>query len=372
MGMGSAFNIGKIFGIQLRIHYSWFIIFILVTAYLVYPNWSEPSYWIISIIASLLFFSSVVAHELAHSLVGRAQGIPIRSITLFIFGGIAHMTKEATNPGAEFKMAFAGPLASLFIGGLFGLVWVFTRNLNQPVADMMQWLAIINVALAVFNLIPGFPLDGGRVFRSILWRFTANYNRSTQIATRVGRGVGYSFILGGIVIIILTEQFISGLWLAFIGWFLENAASSSYRQLQWHNILQGLPASQVMQTSFPIISSSITLSELVRTHVMPSGYTFFIVIDQGKLTGIVTLNNIKSVPQEDWDMTRVSGIMTPLEQLKVAYPEQDVMSLFEQMNTSDINQVPVLSEGKVLGVVTRDSLLRLLRARTELRLRISR
>ena len=368
MRMSSAFNIGKILGIPLRIHYSWFAIFALVTVSLVYPNWSNHAYWVIGVITSLLFFSSVVAHELAHSLVGRANGIPIRSITLFIFGGIAHMTREAKRPAAEFKMALAGPATSLVLGGLFGLIWFFIRNTGHPVVDMVQWLAFINLALAIFNLIPGFPLDGGRVFRSILWRLSDNYNRSTQIATRVGRGVGYSFIAGGVIIVILNQQFfVQGLWLAFIGWFLENAASGSYRQLKWQNTLKGITASQVMKTVFPVISSDITLSELVRTQVLFSGNTFFVVIDQGQLAGIATLNNLKSVPQQKWGTTQISTIMTTFEKIRLAHPEQDAMSLFEQMNESDINQIPVVSQGRVLGIVTRESLLRILRAHSELK-----
>ncbi|MBL7125382.1 MAG: site-2 protease family protein, partial [Dehalococcoidales bacterium] len=201
--MGSAFNIGKIFGIQLRLHYSWFIIFILITISMVFPHWLSPLWWVMGIVTSLLLFASIVAHELAHSLVGRVNGIPIRSITLFIFGGVAQMTREAARPGAEFKMAVAGPACSLVIGSSFGLLWFFNRGMIEPIAIMVQWLAYINVALAVFNLIPGFPLDGGRVFRSLLWRVTGDYQRSTRIATQVGRGVGYLFILGGILIAFL-------------------------------------------------------------------------------------------------------------------------------------------------------------------------
>ena len=234
--MGSAFNTRSVFGIQLRLHYSWFIIFILITIPLVSPHWTSFLWWVMGIATSLLLFASVVAHELAHSLVGKANGIPIESITLFIFGGVAQMTREATHPGAEFKMAAAGPACSLVIGSLFGLLWFFIPGMTGAIAIMIQWLAIMNLALAGFNLIPGFPLDGGRVFRSLLWRFTGNYMRSTQIATQVGQGIGYLFILGGILIVFLHPfglDWFSGLWLAFIGWFLRNAALASYRQAQW-------------------------------------------------------------------------------------------------------------------------------------------
>jgi len=234
--MGRAFSLGKVFGIEFRLHYTWFVIFILVTVSLVFPHWLSPLYWIMAIAASLLFFASVLAHELAHSLVGRANGIPVKSITLFIFGGVALMTREATRPNAELKMAAAGPACSLAIGGLFALIWLVTRGVATSVAEMAGWLAVINIALAVFNMIPGFPLDGGRIFRAILWRATGNYQRSTLLATWVGRGVAYLFILGGILIILLHPfglSWFDGVWLAFIGWFLGNAASASYRQAQW-------------------------------------------------------------------------------------------------------------------------------------------
>jgi Zn-dependent protease len=364
--MGNAFRLGTLFGIQVRLHYTWFIIFVLVTVSLVYPDWSQLRIWVMGIITSLLFFASVLAHELSHSLVGRVYGIPIKSITLFIFGGVAQMTKEATRPGAEFKMAAAGPACSLAIGGLFYLFWLFIPNKDGPMAMMVWSLFFINVALAVFNMIPGFPLDGGRVFRSVLWRATGNYSRSTRIATRVGQGVGYLFILVGIVVMVVSRDWFSGLWLAFIGWFLANVASLSYRQAQWQAALHGFTAAEVMVSNFPVAHSDITVSQLVQDHVFPAGHRFFVVADEGRLQGILTFQNVKSVPQRDWGVTSVREIMTPLDKLKLAYPSQDALSIMEQMNEGDINQMPVVSEGRVIGLVVRDNLLRFLRARSEL------
>jgi len=367
--MGSAFNLGRLFGIQVRLHYTWFIIFMLLTVSLVYPDWSHVLSWVIGIATSLLFFASVLAHELAHSLVGRVNGITIKSITLFIFGGMAQMTREATRAGAELKMAAAGPACSLAIGGLFGLLWFLTQGIFEPLATMALWLASVNGLLAAFNLIPGFPLDGGRVFRSILWRSTGNYIRSTRIATRVGQGVGYLFILVGILMMFLLSQtWFSGLWLAFIGWFLASAATASYRQVQWREALLGFTAADVMTSDCPVAPSDITVSQLVQYYVIPSGRRFFVVADEGRLQGILTLHNIKSVPQQDWYLTPVRAIMTPVDKLKVAYPEQDALSIMEQMGESDINQMPVVSEGRVIGLVARDNLLRFLRTRSELRI----
>jgi len=321
------------------------------------------------IATSLLFFASVVAHELAHSLVGKANDIPITSITLFIFGGIAQMTREAARPGAEFKMAAAGPACSLAIGGLFFLILSLVPGVTGPVATMLQWLAYINFALAAFNLIPGFPLDGGRVFRAILWRATGNYIRSTRIAIRMGQVVGYLFILGGVLIIFLQPfdlNWFSGLWLAFIGWFLGNAASASYRQIQWQAAFHGVNAAQVMTSDAPAVPSDITVNRLVQGYGFSIGHYCFMVVDEGRLKGVLTLHNIKSVPQQYWEMTQVKDIMTPIDKLKTAHFDQDVLSILEQMNESNANQMPVVNGGRVVGLIARDNLVRFLRTHSGL------
>ncbi len=374
--MGNAFNLGNLFGIQFRLHYTWFIVFVLITTSfswqvfpVSYPDWPLALYWVIGIITSLLFFASVVAHELAHSLVGRANGIPVKSITLFIFGGISLMTREATKAKAELLMAAAGPVCSLVIGGLFGLLWFFIQSVVEPLAAMAFWLAYVNLMLAAFNLIPGFPLDGGRVFRSLLWRVTGNYRRSTQVATRVGQGIGYLFILGGILIVFLRPfgwDWFSGLWLAFIGWFLANAALASYRQVQRRGALHGFSASQVMLSDCPVIPPNVTVNQLVQGYIFTSGSQCFLVADKGRLEGVLVLHNIKSIPQQDWSVTQVREIMTPIGKLGMARPDQDALSILEQMDESEINQMPVISEDGVIGLITRDNLLRFLRTHSEL------
>jgi len=372
--MGGAFTLGRIFGIQFRLHYTWFVIFVLITVSLSwqyfpfsYPEWDTLTYWVTGIFTSILFFISVVAHELAHSLVGRANGIPVKSITLFLFGGVAHMTREATRHSAELKMAAAGPISSLVIGGLFFLLHLLLQNISEPLAAMAFWLAQINVVLAIFNLIPGFPLDGGRVFRSLLWRFSGNYWRATRIAVQVGRGVGYLFILGGILIMFFFRgQWFSGLWLAFIGWFLIYVASASYRQAQWQAALQGITASEIMISTCPVVPSDVTISRLVQEYIFIGGQRCFLVTDDGELKGILTLQNIKAVSQPKWEVTQVRDVMTPAERLKVAYPDQDILSVLEQMDENGISQMPVVNEGKVVGLVTRDNLIRLLYTRSKL------
>jgi Zn-dependent protease/predicted transcriptional regulator len=373
MKMGGGFNIGKLFGIQFRLHYTWFIIFALITVSLswqvfpvFYPGWSQLLYWTIGLATSLLVFASVLAHELAHSLVGRANGIPIKSITLFLFGGVAQMTREATKAGAEFKMAAAGPACSLVIGGVFALVWVLTRDIIEPVAAMAFYLAYINVILAIFNLIPGFPLDGGRVFRSLMWRFSGNYQRSTRIAARTGQGVAYAFMLGGVLMMVFLQEWVGGLWITLIGWFLHNAASASYRQVQWQEALRGITASQVMTSNYATVPPDITLKQLVEGYVLLRGQRFFLVADDGGFKGILTLRNIKSIPRSNWNTTPVEDIMVPAGQIKTARPEQDVLNVMAEMNESAINQMPVVDEGRVTGLITRDNLSRALRTRNDL------
>jgi Zn-dependent protease len=253
--MGRTIYLGKLFGIQFRLHFTWFIIFFLVTGLLVYPNYTSWFYWILGIGTSLLFFASVLAHELAHSLVGRANGVQISSITLFIFGGIARMTGEVTRPGAELKMAIAGPVCSLVIAAFFAL-FLLIPVMPGPIAVMITWLAIMNGILAVFNLVPGFPLDGGRVLRSVLWLTTGDYNRASRIATRVGQGFGYLLILGGILIIILRPfnlTWFDGLWISFIGWFLSSAASASYRQIRRNGTPPSTPRTEVTDAEYTIL-----------------------------------------------------------------------------------------------------------------------
>ncbi len=374
--MGNAFNLGKLFGIQFRLHYTWFIIFFLITISLSwqvfpfsYPDWPFFLHWVVGIITSLLFFTSVVAHELAHSLVGRANGIPVKSITLFIFGGVSLMTKEATKAKAELLMAGAGPACSLALGGLFGLLWLFTRGVVEPLAAMAMWLAYVNLMLAVFNLIPGFPLDGGRVLRSLLWRVTGNYRLSTRVATRAGQGVGYLFILVGILIVFLRPfglNWFSGLWLVFIGWFLENAAAVSYRQTQWREALQRFSASQVMTPDCAVVPPNITVSQLIQEYILTGGRQCFLVADEGRLEGVLVLPNIKSISRRNWEVTQLREIMTPVDKLRTAHPDQNALSILEQMDESEIGQTPVVSERGVIGLITRDSLMRFLRIHSEL------
>jgi Zn-dependent proteases len=364
--MKGSISLGKILGIPLRLHYTWFIIFVLVTVSLVlyfpgaYPIGERI---ILGILTSILFFGSIIVHELAHSILAMRNGIPVKEITLFVFGGVSHITKEATHPRAEFLIAVVGPLASLAMAGIFFGLHLLAHGL---LAAFMYWLALINVVLAVFNLIPGFPLDGGRVFRAIVWHRTGNYHKATRIASKVGQGVAYAFIIGGIAIMFARQLWFNGLWLIFIGWFLHDAARASYQQVLLRNSLSGITVRHVMDYGCPLIPPALNLRGLVQQYILPTGRICFPVTKEAALEGMVTLLQIKKISQVKWDITSVQDIMTPASKLKVAYPDQDILTLLQKMDEKNASCVPVMEAGKVIGIVNRENLTRFLHIRADL------
>lgn len=371
--MGSSIRLGKLFGIPFRLNITWFIIFVLVTVSLSqfefpsrYPFWPRSQYWAVGIVTSLLFFASVLVHELAHSLIAVNSGIPVKSITLFVFGGVSEIAREAATPGIELVMSAAGPVTSLVIAGLFGGLWWLTRDINQSLAALGTWLGRINLILAIFNLMPAFPLDGGRVLRSLIWGATKDYRRSTHVASLTGQGIAYLMIFVGIGVIWIGGNLVSGLWIAFIGWFLANAASASYRQVVFRDSLKGFKASDLMTHDCPSIASQLTLKELVHDYILTASRRCFLVMEDDRLDGIVTLHNIRGVPQERWDTTTVGKVMTPIQALKTVQPDDDALGILERMDEEDVNQMPVVSDGRVMGMISRDNLLHFIRTRSEL------
>jgi len=366
-------SLGRIFGIPLRLHYTWFIIFALVTTSLVLYPLVEPPYppieqrIVLGILTSLLFFASILTHELAHSILAIRNNIPVKEITLFVFGGVSQITKEATHPRAELLIAIVGPLTSLALGGIFyGLHLLLAGTQQILAANLMWWLARINVILAVFNLIPGFPLDGGRIFRALVWHRTQDYHRATRIATKVGQGIAYAFIAGGFVLIIFVPQYwFYGLWLIFIGWFLRDAARASYQQVLLRDALIGITARQVTDYDCPVVPPDLNLTELVQQHVLPTGRSCFLISWGADLEGMVTLQQIKKVPRDRWAITSVQDIMTPASKLKVAYADQDILSVLQEMNGESANHIPVMEAGKVIGIINREDIARFLRTRAD-------
>ena len=366
----SRWKLGKFQGISLQIDATWIIIFLLITFSLTrqfqedFPHWNLLKVWGSGIAASLLFFASVLFHELAHSLVAKMKGISVRSITLFIFGGVAHLDREANRPLTEFLIALAGPLSSLLLAALFSGVWALTRGHLEMISALSGLLGGINLTLAIFNLVPGFPLDGGRLLRSILWGISGDFIRATRHAAGLGKVIAYLFIIGGFTTAIF-GNFLNGLWIGLIGWFLLSAAQQHYAQAQLRNSLTGIRAGEVMTKNCLRISPSITLGEFVDNYLFHFGGHCFLVTEQDQLKGILTLNELNPVPRERWPETSVGEVMIPLDRLRWVTPEQDVMRILESMDRENIDQVPVIDQGRLAGVIGRQEILHLLQTRLQ-------
>lgn len=366
----SGIKIGQVFGIPIFLHLSWILIFGLITYSLVdeygarYPQWTSGQLWSLGVITSLLFFGSVLFHELSHSAVARHYRIPVASITLFFFGGIASITRDPDSAGQEFLMAAAGPASSYVLAGAFWLLAQATPNDSMPNA-LATWLAGTNALLATFNLLPGFPLDGGRVFRSIVWAITKNYSKSTRIASRVGQGIAYAMMAFGLYTAFLLHSSVNGVWFVFLGWFLLTAARQSYQQVEAQGALQGLRAVDVMTSDMPTVARDLSLDEYAR-EVSRTGRRAHLVVSDGKLVGLMRVEVLQAVPREEWPSTSVQAVMIPREKLAWTAPEEPVLSVLERMRSANVDQLAVIREDNVVGLVTRDSILRVVQARTEL------
>ena len=376
--MHATIRLGRIFGIQIGLHYSWLIIAMLVAFSLaahfrsVNPGWGERTIWATAILTAVLFFVAIILHELSHSVVAKARGLPVRSITLFALGGVAEI-EDAADAKTEFLIAIVGPFASAVIGVIclmlaLALGWDMpdVAAPKSPVVAMLMRLGVINIGLAIFNLIPGFPLDGGRVLRAVVWWVTGDAERSTRAASWVGQLVAFGFIVIGIFRFFGGEGF-GGLWLAFIGWFLLGAARTSYAQLAIAESLRGLRALDVMTKDCPVVGGRTNLQTLVDEHLMRTGDRCFVVEEQGRITGLITPHEIKKVPRNRWPFTTVDEVMRPLDQLQTVKPEATVMAALEIMGREDINQIPVVADGQLQGIISRAHILGLLQTRAELR-----
>jgi len=364
-------TLGKVFGIPIKLHTSWFLIAALITWSLAgsyfpqeYPGWATITYWIVGAVTAVLFFASVLLHELGHSVVALREKVPVRNITLFIFGGVAQIGREPPTAGAEFRMAVAGPLTSLVLAGLSGLLSLgFAATF--PLAASFAYLARINLMLAAFNLLPGFPLDGGRVLRAILWRLNGSLRTATRWASAVGRSVAYLFIFVGVGQMFL-GGFLDGLWTVFIGWFLHDAARSSYRQVLLKEMLAGVTVGDVMSQQCVTVPGDLQLDRLIADQVLRSGHQYLFVEENGDIEGLITLRDVRAVPRNRWTELTARQVMTPVDALFQAHSDEDVLTLLQQMEQADVNQVPVVDNGHLLGVVTRGNLLNYLRLRSEL------
>ncbi|HVB33150.1 MAG TPA: site-2 protease family protein [Patescibacteria group bacterium] len=366
----SGVKIGRVMGIPIYLHPSWYVIFLLITVTLAtqfssqHPEWSPAQHWTLGIVTSLLFFGSVLFHELGHSTVAMRYKIPVLSITLFIFGGLAEIAREPERPMQEFNIAMAGPLASFLLAGLFlGVAQPFAPS--SMIGTTAQWLAYINALLGAFNLVPGFPLDGGRILRSIAWAWTKNFNRATQLASRSGQGIAYLLILVGIVVAVKSGYWLSGLWWVFIGWFLLTAARQSYAQVSVRRVLDGLKAADVMSSELPTIDRSLSLDDYMR-EVLRTGHPCHLVLGSNDLVGMINLQSVRHIPRDEWATTSIQAAMLPQDRIEWAQADEPALGILERMQQTNIGQMPVLREGQVVGMVSRDTVLRVIQTRLQL------
>jgi Zn-dependent protease/CBS domain-containing protein len=385
-------RIGRIFGISIHVDWSWIFIFLLVTWNLsalfgnLHPNWEVVLRWGIALAAALLFFASVLAHELAHSLVARAFGVPVRNITLFLFGGVSNIQRHPPSPQAEFMISIVGPATSILLGVLFVYLsgtrtGPFGRELLDPpgliaqldpLSTLLLWLGPVNIVLGFFNLIPGFPLDGGRILRSILWVITDNLRRATRWASGVGQVIAWLMIAAGIAMAFgarlpfFGTGLINGLWLAFIGWFLNSASVQSYQQVVVQDILEGVPVQSMMRADAPAVSPGSSISNLVYDHVMGTDERSFPVLEEGRLAGVVTLEDIRAVPRDEWERITVREIMTPVGELVVVSPGEDAAEALNKMMQRDVRQLPVVQNGRLVGLLRRRDIMRWLQLQSDI------
>lgn len=363
--------LGRIFGIPIGLDYSWFLIFALLTWTLAvsyfpaqFKGWPAAQYWAVGAVTAIMLFVSVLLHELGHSVVAMAYKIPVRRITLFIFGGVAQIAAEPPSAAAEFWIAIAGPIVSFALAGLFAALQPAVAGI-APALALAQYLALINGTLGLFNLIPGFPLDGGRVLRAIIWGIGHNMQRATLVAATIGRGIAYLFIFAG-VWQMFTGNFGNGLWIAFIGWFLENAAVGQVQQQMLHERLAGHTVSQAMNRSYTAIPPDVTIQQLVDHHILDRGLRSFVVEQQGVVTGLLTLHHLKKIPRSDWPTTTVAQAMIPATQMKTTQPEAELWAALEAMDRNGVNQLPVMTNNHVVGMLSREDVVSFLRALAEL------
>ncbi len=372
--MKSSLRLFRIAGIDIGIHYTWILIFILLSWSLaqgffprLYPGWDTVTYWITGLVSALLLFASVLVHELAHSLVAQSRGMTVRSITLFIFGGVSNLEDEPEKPKTEFVMSIVGPLSSLALAGIFWGLLHIVGDQQSPVAATFSYLALINVLLAGFNLLPGFPLDGGRVLRAILWNRTGNLVKATNIAATVGRFMGWGFIAFGLFQV-FAGNFIYGIWFAFIGWFLSSSADASRREVTLREQLSGVQVKEVMTTNAMQISPDTSVAELVSNVFRKQHGRAVPVCENDKVVGIVTVTDVKELPQDKWEGTEVKEIMTS-EPLYSVTPDDDLNIALRLITKHDINQVLVLRGKECAGLVSRSDILTYLQMSQELGLK---
>jgi Zn-dependent protease/CBS domain-containing protein len=378
-------SLGYLGGVLVTLHWSLFIVFALITLALSlgpfpmwHPDWGSLTVGLTAVAAALLFIASILVHELAHAIVARRLGVGVRQVTLFVFGGMAHLEHEPRNWGVELAIAIAGPAASLALGIVFlylgGFVtgpekWVpddpmLTLSQAGPVATVFFWLGPVNLLLGLFNLVPGFPLDGGRVLRALFWGTTGDLVRATRWAAGIGQGFAWLLIASGVAMIlgiqvpILGSGALAGIWVALVGWFLYQAAKVGYRRLLAQELLGDLPVTSLMNTSFKAVGPGMTVQELVDQHALPGGRALFPVVEDGRFDGLLSAADVRRIDADRRAATRVDEIMTPVHHLATLSAEARAADALYQLTQHPSSQIPIVDGGRLLGFVAREDILR--------------
>jgi Zn-dependent protease/CBS domain-containing protein len=370
---GRRFHLFNLSGFAVSIDASWFLLAILIVwslatgVFPVYiPGLSAGAYWAMGVAGAIGLFLSIVIHEFFHSIVARRYGLPMKGITLFIFGGVAEMTEEPPSAKVEFRMAIAGPIASLLIAVVcWVLATLLARTAPAPVTVVLAYLALLNLALAIFNLIPAFPLDGGRVLRSLLWARWKSLRRATRVAARIGSGFGVLLIIAGVVSVLFGD-IIQGIWWFLIGLFVRSAASSSYQQVLIRRALEGEPVRRFMTANPVSVSPSTSIRDLVEQYVYRLHFKFFPVTEDGRLVGCISTRQVKNVPQNEWDTRTVGSVMDQCAPNTVVHPDADAMQALSKMQQSGASRLIVADDGALVGVIALKDMLDFLALKVEL------
>ncbi|MCI0441078.1 MAG: site-2 protease family protein [Chloroflexi bacterium] len=362
--MSGTFRLIRLFGIDIQIHFSWVLIFLLVAWTIAsnflpdqYPELSRGTRWVIGIVGSALLFASVLVHELAHSLVAVSRGHQVHSITLFFLGGVSNIADEASSAGEEFVISVVGPLSSLVLFGVF-LGLFFVAPAGSAFRAISHYLWIVNAGVAVFNMIPAFPLDGGRVLKAIVWRTTGSEARATTVSSVTGSVFGFAMIALGIFFA-FNGNLIWGLWFIFIGWFIQSAAGSVRRQEVVETALSGKTVRDALREGdFPVIQPGTTIQSLIENHIMRDFERAYIVQHGDTFQGLITLNDVKQVPQEKWASAWVTEAMTRAENVVTVRPGDSLEDALQTLASRGFHQLVVMDNGRPIGLLTRGDVLR--------------
>ena len=366
-----SFRLGRIFGIPVRIHYTLWILFLLIawslaTSYMPanYPGLGITTYWAIGVACAILLFVSVLTHELSHSIIAKRNGLPISRITLFFFGGVSEISEEPRDPWLEVRMAAAGPLMSFLVAAVLGGLWILSRTFSAPTAIVatLGYSASLNAILGGFNLIPAFPLDGGRVLRGALWQRTRDVLRATAQATTVSKAISTLMIIGGFLMIVFSD-FINGLWIFFLGWFIRSGAENSLRQTRVTEALSGVSVGDIMTRNILTVSPDMPIQQLVTDYFLSRPHGGYPVVSNGKPVGVVTMSSIRSIPRENREVATVKDAMVPYEKMFTVTPSISALEALQLMAQRGVGRLLVTQGDDLVGILTRGDLMKTIRNR---------